>query len=79
MPWSLLYRMHHIADHHINEYLHHFVAARNTRASSSLGELGLVISRCRTDQLFVVSPCCWASVKLVDCFSLFIFVFFRFL
>ena len=27
----------------MNDYLNHFVAARNTRASLGLGELGLVI------------------------------------
>ena len=34
----------------MNEYLNHFVAPRNTRALAALGELVLVISRCRTDQ-----------------------------
>ena len=34
----------------MNEYLYHFLASRNTRASISLGEFALVISRCRTDQ-----------------------------
>ena len=37
-------------DHSLNEYLHHFAATRNTRASVALGELALVIQRCRTDQ-----------------------------
>ena len=32
----------------MNEYLLHFVAARNTRASVALGELAVVIPRCRT-------------------------------
>ena len=47
----LLYKLYHRVDHPINQYLKHFVAARNTRASAALGELALVISRCRTDQL----------------------------
>ena len=34
----------------MNEYLNHFVAARNTRASAALNELALVIPLCRTDQ-----------------------------
>ena len=34
----------------MNEYLNHFVVARNTRASAALSELALVIPRCRTDQ-----------------------------
>ena len=34
----------------MNEYLNHFLAVLNTRASSPLGELVLVIPRCRTDQ-----------------------------
>ena len=38
----------------LHEYLHYFVATRNTRASSALGELALVIHRCRTD-LFSLS------------------------
>ena len=35
----------------MNEYLNHFFAARNARANIMLlGELALVILRCRTDQ-----------------------------
>ena len=34
----------------MNEYMNHFVAARNTRVSTALGELALVIPCCRTDQ-----------------------------
>ena len=34
----------------MNEYLHYVVAARNIRASAALGELGLVIPHCKTDQ-----------------------------
>ena len=33
-----------------DKYLHHFVATHNTRASTALGELALVIPCCRTDQ-----------------------------
>ena len=33
----------------MNEYLNHFVAVPNTGASAALGELDLVIPRCRTD------------------------------
>ena len=47
---SLLYKIYHTVDHPMNGYLNHFVAARSTRASTALGELALVIPRCRTDQ-----------------------------
>ena len=46
----LLYKIHHRVDHSKNEYLTHFVAARNTRASAALGELTLAIPHCRTYQ-----------------------------
>ena len=46
----LLYKMYHREDHSINEYLHHFVAARNTRVSVALGKSALVVLRCRTGQ-----------------------------
>ena len=46
----LLYEIYHRVDHPINEYLHQFVAARNTRTSAALGELALVIPGCKTDQ-----------------------------
>ena len=36
---SLLYKIFLRADHFLHEYLHHFIAARNTRASAALGEL----------------------------------------
>ena len=45
----LLYKIYHRAAHPLHEYLHHFVAARSTRASVALGELALVIPRCRID------------------------------
>ena len=35
----------------MNEYLKHFVAARNTRALVAIDELALAIPRCRSDQL----------------------------
>ena len=46
----LLYKIYHKSDHPMNVYTSHFVAARNTRASSAIDELALVIPRCRTDQ-----------------------------
>ena len=46
----LLNRIYHRVDNLMNGYLNHIVAARNTRASAALGELTLVIPRCRTDQ-----------------------------
>ena len=56
----LLYEVHHRVDHPINEYLNHFVAGCNTRASAALGKLVLVIHRCKTD-------------NSVGCFSLLLF------
>ena len=46
----LLYKIYHRVNHPMIEYLNHFVAARITRASASLGELALMIPRCRTNQ-----------------------------
>ena len=37
-------------NHPMNEYQKHFVAARSTKASTAVGELALVIPRCRTHQ-----------------------------
>ena len=34
----------------MREYLHHFVAVRNTRAAAALSYLALLIPRCRTDK-----------------------------
>ena len=48
--FCLLYEIYHRANPPVNEYLHHFVAARNLRASPALCELALGIPRCRTDQ-----------------------------
>ena len=39
----------------MNEYLHHIIATRNTGASVAVGELALVIPRCRTDQFCLLS------------------------
>ena len=39
----------HRADHPLHEYLHYFVAAHNARVTAALGELALMISRCRTN------------------------------
>ena len=44
----LLYKIYHRVAHSMNEYLSHFVAVRNARASAALGELAVVIPRCRT-------------------------------
>ena len=46
----LLY-IHPSVDHLMKQCPHYFVAARNTSDSAALGELALVIPRCRTDQL----------------------------
>ena len=45
-----IYMICHRADHPMNEYLPHFVAARNTKTLASFGELALVIPRSSTDQ-----------------------------
>ena len=46
-----LYKIYHRADHSsLHEYLHHFDAACNTKASAALCELALMIPRCRTVQ-----------------------------
>ena len=37
--WCLLYKIYPRAGHPLHEYLHQFVAARNTRASAALSEL----------------------------------------
>ena len=50
----------------MNKYLKHFVATLNTRASAVLGELALVMPRCRIINsvgrfcllLFVCGTCC---------------------
>ena len=47
----LLYEIYHRVDYPMNGYLNNFLAARNTRASAALGELSLVVQRCRTGQL----------------------------
>ena len=63
---GLLNKIYHRVDHPMNEYLSHFIAARNTTASAALGELASLIPRWRTDQfsgrfcllLFVCETCC---------------------
>ena len=55
----LLCKIYHRVDYPLHEYLHHFVAARTTKVSAALGELALVIPRCRIDQfrrLFLLAP-----------------------
>ena len=49
--FCLLHKIYHRMVYPMNENLHHFVAARNTRASATLRELALVIIHCRTDLL----------------------------
>ena len=57
-----LYKIYHRVDLPLNDYLNRFVAARNTRTSTALDELALVIPRCRTDQ--VSRPLLPAAVRL---------------
>ena len=45
----LRYKIYHRVDYPMLEYLHHFVAARNS-STATLGELTLVIPWCRTDK-----------------------------
>ena len=47
----LLYKIYHRVDHPMNGYLNHFVDYSNTSASAALGELTLVVPRCRTGLL----------------------------
>ena len=60
----------------MNEYLHHFIATRDTRASAALGKLALMMLRCKTDKFshdsgaFMVNrgisfPCSTCQVILV--------------
>ena len=60
----LLYKIYHRVDHPLNEYLYHFVALRNTKASAVLGELALVSPRCWADQ--VTRPFLPAAVRLLN-------------
>ena len=46
----LFHEIYHRANHLTHEYLHHFVAARNTRASLAQGEIALMIPCRRTNQ-----------------------------
>ena len=45
----LLFEIYRRVDYSMNEYLHHFIAVRNTRALAALGELAFQIPRWRTD------------------------------
>ena len=47
----LLCKIYHRTDHPLHENLHYFVAALNSRALAALGDLALVMPRCRTDKL----------------------------
>ena len=47
---GLLYKIYHRVDHPMTQYLKHYVAARNTKASAARSELAVLIPRCRTDQ-----------------------------
>ena len=49
----LLCKIYHRVNHPMNEYLHYFVAARNTRASAAQGEIALVGPRCSIGQSFL--------------------------
>ena len=46
----LLYKIYQRVDDPLNEYMNSFIVTRNTRVTSILGELSLVIPRCGTDQ-----------------------------
>ena len=61
-----LYKIYHRVDYLLHEYLNHFVAACNTRASAALCELALVIPRCRTYQ-FILSFLLLNSYSLLRC------------
>ena len=68
----LLYKIYHRVDHSSNEYVNHFVAARNTKASPTLGELALVTPRCRTDQFsrsFLPAALCLRNLPPSGVFS----------
>ena len=71
----LLYKIHHIADHSLHEYLQSFVAACNIRDSAALSELALVIPHaaelinsygrlCLSLFACRTCCCCYASVEL---------------
>ena len=47
----LLYEVYHRVDRPMNEYLYHFVSARNSISSRAFGELALVIPLCRISQV----------------------------
>ena len=47
---GLLNEIYHRVQHPMNECLNHLVAARYTRVSAALGELALVVLRCRINR-----------------------------
>ena len=64
----LLYKVYHRVDCPMNEYLNHFMGARNTRVPASVGELASVIPRCRTAQFrrsfLPAAACLWNLLPL---------------
>ena len=62
----LLCKICHRVDYPMNKHSNHFVAVRNIGDSAILGELALVIPRCRNDQFSrsFFSACCCSSVEL---------------
>ena len=58
-------------EHPMKEYLNYFVTAHNTRTLAVLGELSLVIPRCRTDQFSRSSlpPACLCNLLLLGRFT----------
>ena len=60
----LLYEIYHRVEHLINKYLSHFVAARNTRALPTQGELNLGWQKQPLINSAVVSASSRASVEL---------------
>ena len=54
----LLYKIYHRVDYSVNEYVHHLVAARNTRASVALDELGLVVPVLQNGLIQSVTSAC---------------------
>ena len=64
----LLCKIHHRVDHPMHEYLYHFVATHNTRASAAVDALALVLPRFRTDQFsrLFLSACCRRGCIMVE-------------
>ena len=66
-------KLYHREDHILHEYLHHSVAARNTRGSAALFKLALVIPRCRTNNtvsrfclLLFICGTCYRQMRSVE-------------